>query len=335
MKQSGELPERGECPWRDVPPASKTRTWVPLVMLPGGAPVSLPLLVARGARQGKTLLISGGVHGDEFEALAAIWRVFKQLEVGRMAGTFAAVPVVNVPAYERGGRTSEDHQDLARTFPGDASGTVTEQIAHHFAACFVAHADLYCDLHSAGQYYEIEPLTGYMLVDGPALELQRCAARAFGFDVVWGTSPLPGRSLSAAHDYGVPAIYAEARGAGGCLNEDIDRYVFGVRQLLRLVQILPDPPEPFEPKLFVEDAREGSGYLQIQNRAPAGGVFATRVALGQHVDDGQGIGDILDPTGRAVCTVRSTTAGRVIFLRTFPRVRPGDPLVTVMNTPPA
>lgn len=321
-------------PWIDCAVGTKTRRSLSVVTCADGTEVALPMLVARGNHEGKTLLVSAGVHGDEFEGMAALWQVFDEVDPSTMRGTLVAVPVVNPPAYEAGlRRNPDDHQDLARIFDGDPGGTVTEQIAHAFAHRMIAHADFFCDLHSAGRFYEIESLVGYGLVEGPALEVQRAAARVFGLDLVWGTVPLPGRSLSAARDRGIPALYAEVYGSGRCREEDVARYRFGVLQLMRFLEILPDPPEPFEPNHVVEDARDNSGFLQIQNRAPVGGFFQPRVSVDDRVDPGAVIGEILDPTGRSLHTVRSAEAGRVLFLRTFPRVKPGDPLVMVLEAP--
>ncbi|HAH45285.1 MAG TPA: succinylglutamate desuccinylase, partial [Planctomycetaceae bacterium] len=51
----------------------------------------------------------------------------------------------------------------------------------------------------------------YTLHSNPEiLDMQRRMALALNLPVVWGTSAhLNGRSLSAARDLGVPAIYAE------------------------------------------------------------------------------------------------------------------------------
>src|SRR5262249_15428724 len=150
-----------------------------------------------------------------------------------LSGTLVAVPVVNGPSFEAGLRTNpDDRQDMARIFPGDPGGTVTEQLACTLSHRFIRHADFYCDLHSAGQYHAMPPISGYQLRPEPLLTVQREAARAFGLPVVWGTPAMGGRSLSAAGDFGVPSIYAEVTGEGHCKPADVDRYVHGVRQLL-------------------------------------------------------------------------------------------------------
>ena len=319
--------------WSSVAAGRKEAFAVPIALRADGTDVALPVLAARGRHPGKTLFVSAGVHGDEFEGMAALRRVFDALDPERLAGTFVAVPVANPPSYEAGRRVNpDDRQDMARVFPGHPSGTVTEQIAHALTERFIRHVDLYCDLHSAGQHYAIAPLAGYQLRPEPLLTLQRQAARAFGLPLVWGTPALPGRSLSAAGEAGVPAIYAEIHGEGRCRPDDVGHYVFGVRQLLALLGLTGAPPEPREPRWFVEDDRPQAGYLQVQSRAAGGGFFEPEVALWQRVEAGRRLGRVCDPLGRTRHVVEAPHAGRVVFLRTFPRVLAGDPVCTVLQT---
>jgi predicted deacylase len=297
-----------------------------------GSAIELPVVAVRGDKPGKTLLVTAGVHGDEFEGMAAIRQLFKQLTPAGMAGTFIAVPVTNPPAYEAGLRTNpDDRQDLARVFPGDPGGTVTEQLAHALTHRFIRHVSLYCDLHSAGQYYAMPALTGYQLRPEPLLTVQREAARAFGLPLVWGTPGLPGRSLSAAAEYGVPAIYTEITGEGRCRADDVSRYVHGLRQLLAYLGMTGSPPQPTAVMWFVEDDRPLAGYLQVQNRATVGGFFMPEVGVASQVEKGQQLGTIGDVFGKVRHIVRATHSGLVVFLRTFPRVLAGDPVCTVLE----
>src|SRR5262249_47418484 len=139
--------------WDGIAPNSKTTFSVPVATRADGSRIELPVLLVRGARPGRTLLATAGGHGDEVEGMGALRRLYESLQPEQLSGTLVAVPVANPPAYEAALRTNpDDRQDLARTFPGNAVGTVTEQIAFALTHRFIRHADLYCDLHSAGQY---------------------------------------------------------------------------------------------------------------------------------------------------------------------------------------
>lgn len=322
--------------WHTIPPATRITFLHPVAVRADGSSIAVPVLVVRGAQPGKTLLATAGIHGDEFEGMAAVRQVYEALSPDRLAGTFVAVPVANPPAFEAGLRTNpDDRQDLARVFPGDPTGTVTEQLAHALTHGFIRHADLYCDLHSAGQFYAMPPLVGYQLRPEPLLGTQRLAARAFGLPLVWGTIALPGRSLSAAGELGVPALYAEITGEGRCRPADVARYVHGLHQLLAYLGMTGTAPMVYEPTWFVEDDRPEAGVLQAQNRAPVGGFFQPAVELWALVARGQRLGVIHDPAGSVRHVVEAPHAGRVVMLRTFPRVLAGEPVCTVLEMNPA
>ena len=59
--------------------------------------------------------------------------------------------MVNAPAGEAGSRTSPiDNGNLNRLFPGNASGSPTEMIAHYIEEVLMPLADYSVDLHSGG-----------------------------------------------------------------------------------------------------------------------------------------------------------------------------------------
>jgi predicted deacylase len=316
-------------PWQTV--SGKAAVAVPVAVRADGSPVSLPLLIVRGTAPGKTVLVSAGVHGDEFEGMAALRRLFEELRPEELHGTLAAVPVANPPAFEAGLRTNpDDRQDMARVFPGDPRSTVTEQLAARLTE-WIAQADFYCDLHSAGQYYRMPPLAGYQLRPEPLLSAQRAAARAFGLPLLWGTPGLPGRSLSAAAEHGVPSIYVEITGEGRCRSEDVAAYQRGLRNLLTHLGLLAGRVQVSEPRWLIEDDRPQAGFLQVQNRAPVGGLFEAEVDVLAEVKKGQRLGAIRDALGAVRHVVEATHSGLVVFLRTFPRVLAGDPVCTVLE----
>ena len=168
----------------------------------------------QGRRPGPHLLITAGVHGDEWEPIVAARELATQMNAGEFAGLLTIVPIANERAYRSGRRVGEDGLDLARTCPGRADGSTTERIAHELSA-LIREADYYIDLHTGGLQLQIWPLAGYMMhSDVRVLDAQRRMARAFGLPVVWGTDPsLQGRTLSVARDVSIPAIYVEYLGS--------------------------------------------------------------------------------------------------------------------------
>src|SRR5437016_11045603 len=98
----------------------------PSSFLGRGYSLQLVLRQIEGHEPGPHVLITGGVHGDEFEPMAAIRLLMRRLRPEGLRGRVTLVPVVNEPAFRRGQRTAADQLDLARTCPGQADGSVTE-----------------------------------------------------------------------------------------------------------------------------------------------------------------------------------------------------------------
>src|SRR6266852_607147 len=153
------------------------------LVVPSGAdagPLELPVLVAGGHAGGPHVVVLGGVHGDEYEGVAAAAAVWRDLDVSALRGQVSVVSVANPPAFAAGTRTSPvDGANLARTFPGSLTGTVTERIAYQLSEVLIRQADLLIDLHSAGQHYAMPRLCGSY---SAATDLgRRCDAAALAF----------------------------------------------------------------------------------------------------------------------------------------------------------
>ena len=99
----------------------------PCLQVPAGSR-SLPVVVMVGARPGPTLLIVAGEHGDEYEGMVAIHSLANTIEVSQLAGTIVAVVCCSMDAYLADDRRSAtDGKNMARCYPGDPHGTLTER----------------------------------------------------------------------------------------------------------------------------------------------------------------------------------------------------------------
>ncbi|HVF09331.1 MAG TPA: M14 family metallopeptidase [Abditibacteriaceae bacterium] len=296
-------------------------------------PVELKRKTITGAQDGPHLLILGGVHGDEFEPMAALRRLIRELDPDQLRGRVTLVPVVNEAAFLLGQRTAEDGLDLARTCPGRADGSITERTAYAVSE-LIKNADYMIDLHTGGNAMWVAPLTGYALhPDGAVLAQQRRMARAFNLPLVWGTSArLDGRTLSVARDHRVPAIYAEWMGAGICEAPGVDVYVEGCLNVMAGIGMIARQLPESSVERIIEDDREGSGHLQLNYPSPMSGFFEATVALHQAVSIGDVLGIVTDPLGEQTATISAVHEGTVLCLRAFPQVREGDCLAVVLET---
>ena len=285
----------------------------------------------QGKQSGPRLLILAGVHGDEYEPIAAATKLLKIVPGLLSAGTVIIVPIVNFPAFKRASRTADDGLDLARICPGNKNGSVSEVIAAEVSE-LISASDYLIDMHTGGAAYEIDPLCGYVLHDNAhVLDKQREMAHAFNLKTIWGTSnKLNGRTLSVARDHNIPAVYTEFGGGGGCKKAIVGEYVQGCLNVMNMFGMCESTRVNGRSEYEVEDYREESGHLQVMLPASMDGFFQAEVSLGDFVKKEQTIGTIADPFGGARLPVQADQDGMIFLLRAIPSVKKGDTLGGVL-----
>lgn len=288
-----------------------------------GEPGFLPLLLSRGVESGPVLLVSAGVHGDEYEGVRAIFEVFEKIEPAQLLGDFLTVPVANVPAFWSGTRNSPaDGANLARVFPGNQAGTASEQIAFSFARFLLPRASFYLDLHSGGIRFRMPSMVGYRSTDVQA----RAAAETFGASVIWGHPHVdPGRTVSVANELGIPWLYTEARGAGRIHPEDLSMMKNGIVNLMHHLKMLPGEPKRSE----ITHRLRGDGNTDNGVKANKAGFLMTKVRILEEVVAGQLLGTLVDLFGVPLEEYRAARNGVIGLIREFPVVQPGDSLFLI------
>jgi predicted deacylase len=189
--------------------------------------IPVPITVIRNG-DGPTLVISAGVHGDEYEGQIAVANLARELDVAEIRGRLILLPMVNFPAAEAGCRVSPlDHGNLNRLYPGDPKGTPSEMIAHYHEEVILPLANYAVDLHSGGSSLIYPPT----LLRGPAHSPEEEAGlatltEAFDLPYAWvftgggGRSSTARTAMGAANRKGVINVMAELGGAG-CVTPDV------------------------------------------------------------------------------------------------------------------
>lgn len=288
--------------WESLAPGASWRGWwtIDQFDLP-----PLPVLAARGQQDGPTVVVTGAVHGDEYEGPAAIHRLFNTLDSAPLPGLLIGLPIVNLPAWHARSRTSPwDNADLNRLFPGPVGqpSQPSEALAQAVFTTFVRPCDVVIDLHSGGAKLVHLPLVGWYAGDTTAEQLAR------HFDPALRPWLIPDRRgvLSCeAHRAGKVAIGAEWGGGASLDGAGVMAYAAGVR---RLVTMLGNEAT----HSFAHDPRAPiAGNYQLVD---VGGLFVATVALGAQVTAGDALGVLYDPLGYTAATVTAAWTGTVAAL---------------------
>ena len=282
---------------------------------------------------GPHVLVTAGVHGDEYEPMLAAVELMQDLPKVLISGSVTVVSIVNISAYSIGSRYGEDHLDLARICPGNSEGSVSEKSAFQIST-LIKDADYLIDMHTGGFAYDIYPMAGFVLHPSQEiLKKQQEMALAYNMPVIWGTDHRPnGRTLSIARDANIPAIYLEYGGGTGIRKEVVKRYKEGFINVLKFLHMVEGSVEILssESRFWIEDSRPDSGYLQGKMPSPLEGIFVSDKAPGDQIKKGERFGRIIDPhTGNQTAIVAGMD-GIVLSVRVLVNVKRGDALGAIL-----
>jgi predicted deacylase len=279
----------------------------------------IPVLLAKGDRPGPTVLILGGVHGDEYEGPSAIHQLFNELDPGVLAGTLIGLPVVNVAAWNARTRTSPiDGADLNRTFPGQPEGS-SGALAEAIFDKAVKPCDILLDLHSGGRALVHLPLVGWYAGAAVAERL----ARSFNRDLhPWLIPDAAGVLSYEANRIGKVALGSEWGGGGKLDLFGAAAYCTGIKRMLALVGVLATNDAEADP-----DARPAiAGDYQ---RSSAGGLFHPTVTLGDAITENDPLGTLTTLCGETAAVVLSQRSGIIAGLPHQPWIEQGDRIAYV------
>ncbi|HVN82415.1 MAG TPA: succinylglutamate desuccinylase/aspartoacylase family protein [Terriglobia bacterium] len=285
--------------------------------------IEVPLLLCRGLEAGPLVVATAGIHGDEYEGMQAVWKVYESLIPQKMRGDFLGVPIAHVAAYRGVSRESPlDGKNLARSFPGRLEGTVTERLAHFLFQEVVLKSDLVMDFHSGGIKYRFLPLVGYYDLPNESSAKSLQVARCMPLGFRWKLPHTPGVLTYEASKLNIPAIGAEYLGEGKLDPNGVSVYVDGIMAALRHLGILAGGDGPHLPQTAIE----GDWMLASQD-----GFFQSSVAVGQRVCRNQELGAIVAVSGKLLQEFKASQDGLVLGIRTVAHIGKGDWAVAVVK----
>ncbi|MDH3688984.1 MAG: succinylglutamate desuccinylase/aspartoacylase family protein [Gammaproteobacteria bacterium] len=260
--------------------------------------VTIPITAINNG-QGPTLLLTGGVHGDEHEGPVALMKLARALEPEEINGRVIIIPCLNLPAVLAAARCSPiDGLNLNRIFPGERDGTITMTIAHYVAEVLAPMTDIQMDLHSGGKTLQYIPCAMMNEYEDKDLDSKCFAAiKAFGAPITLRDKILDSTGLLTGvfEEKGVVAMGAELGGAGMVSKDAVSIAEHGVMNILKHFNII-------EGDIVTPDAqgRSPTKIARIQDTqcyvmSPDDGLYEPFVELGDRIEVGQPIGQVHYP----------------------------------------
>lgn len=275
-----------------------------------GEPVDalLTLVTIDGGQDtGPNLLFTAGIHGDEYEGPATLWRLANTIDPAAVCGKLTLVIAANPLAIAQRRRAApEDGLDLNRAFPGRADGTITEAIALFLTQLLDNNYGAVFDLHAAGDDSFFIPSTlGHFLEDTTLQNQTLAAMRAFGAPA---SILLEEEDADTMFDAQVEArgmiFFTAELGSAACLTPQTLAIAWrGVHNLLVHFNALDAAPLAFLPwQSWTSPKHLEASDWDAHPAAPNDGFFVPAKETGCFVRKDELLGHVIqlnDPLGRA------------------------------------
>lgn len=301
------------------------------VETPTGQHWYVSVIVAKGAKAGKRVVLTSGVHGDEMSSIHTVQTVMNQLDPAQMSGTVMAVTDISRPALEGMQRRwpnqgrGIDLIDMNREWPGNENGLTapTRHAGMLFNRLLRPNADLAIDFHTGTTGLEVAAFNIGDTARPEVKELLDLYPVTQILDMPKQTYPTV--LHNAFLDVGIPAFCPEIGAARVLDPEMIALFVEGTMNVLKHHGILTGAMGRTGKDVTVFVGNGGFPVL-----ATAGGIVEHLVKLNDKVEAGQRVAIQRNSFGEVVAEYSSGVAGEVMAQRSDVMSEPGNMLAIIL-----
>ena len=281
--------------------------------------LEIPVVVERAKKDGPTLLLTAGIHGNEMNGVEIVRELLAKKYTKPDAGMVISIPTVNIFGFINQTREFPDGKDLNRVFPGTKKGSLASIFAFHLMNEILPHVEYCIDFHTGGARRFNSSQIRISKDNNELLGLAKIFNPRF---IVYATQRE--KSFREIAEKAGKKILLFEGGKSHDFNQRITRRgVYGTINIMHHLGMRDFSNElngnGFPPPLVIND----SAWV----RARQGGLFRFFVKDGAKVEKGQVIGTVSDPYGRYEFKVKIPHSGYIIGLSHAPVVFKGDALV--------
>lgn len=293
--------------------------------------VRLPRYCLDSGRPGPTVVVVGGVHGDEYTGIELVFRIFDSLGPELSCGRLFGYPCLNPSGAERCERTlPELGGDLNRCFPGGERGAGASRYAHVVWQDIIKNKpDFVIDVHA-----DSSRSVPYVLVDRPVLlgaavrqemlDTLIDRARSLGCAVLMEYEERDYQRYGLQHSLagslvnfaGIPAVTFEVGARGLVDSHAVGEADRGVRGLLGSLAMLDSTAAAVTASTLLWLRSTTSPVLNP-------GIFVPVVMPGVCFEAGDTLAYIRQLDGQVVEEISAVTAGIVVAWRDIAWVKAG------------
>lgn len=305
---------------KSIAPGKGVQIYLDIAKLHTRTKIEVPVIIERGKLPGPTLLITGGIHGDEINGVEIVRQLVSKGFHKPQRGMVICIPVVNIFGYLNQTRQFPDGRDLNRVFPGSKNGSLASIFAHQLMSKIVPLADYCLDFHTGGAHRFNVPQIRINEGDEESLQL----AKIFDAPFIIKSKGREKSYRDAAIQLGKKVLLFEG---GKSLSIDKTVTIAGLKGAINLMHHL--EMRDFS-KEFLALQKESTTVIVNSSkwiRARHSGMFRSEAILGKWYEKGNIIGSISDPFGFFEKYVKAPVSGYIICINKAPIVNKGDAVI--------
>jgi hypothetical protein len=288
------------------------------------------VIVAKGARPGKRITLTSGVHGDEMSSVHTVQTVMSKLNAPEMSGTVMAVLDIARPAMESmqrrwpsSGRGFE-LTDMNREWPGNENGVgaVSRQAGLVFNRLLRPNSDLAIDFHTGTTGIDVSSFH----IGDMSIPDVKTMMMLYPVPAIWDDPVYPSVLHNAFIDAGIPCFTPEVGAARRLDMKAIPIFVEGTLNVFKHYGVMPGPIGR-----TAVDANTYIGKNAVPVLTTQGGFIELFVKLEDNVAAGQKLAIQRNAFGEVMAEYTSPVSGRIGGLRSDATSEPGNVLVFILT----
>lgn len=268
-----------------------------------------------------------GTHGDELEGQYVCYEIARRLreKPELLTGIVDLYPALNplgIDSITRG--IPNFDLDMNRIFPGSEHGSMAEYAASQIVRD-ITGSDACIDVHASNIFLREIP---QVRISEETADTLLPYARLLNCDFIWvhaSSTVLNSTLAHALNSRGVPTLVVEM-GVGMRITKAYgDQLIAGVLRLMRELGIYAGETEAVREPIVSKD-----GKVAFLN-APTLGMFMPSCDHWDHVQEGEKIGEIVNPLTGGCTPILAPCTGLLFTLREYPLVYEGSLLARVLR----
>ena len=302
------------------------------------ASYNMPVGVVNGAKEGPTLVVTGGLYPTEYYGIESASRLYQEIDPAKLSGRFIAIPVINMYGLQfRGpmklistGRNPVDMLNINNSFPGDENGKPSQVNAKRVYD-ILKKSDYHIDFRGGDLPESHLQHTIYDMIGTDLDKVAETMAKVAGFKYVLPGTPEIGHTSPTTMIYeamkaGCASIITEA-GIGfreQPLEMYIQAHIDATYNIMKHFDMLEGKPVKPESQHYLD-----MEWVRVVSPGP--GVWIAAADYGDILKKGQVLGVIKDLDGTVLHEVKSPIDGIVHTMLPRRIVHVNDGLYTLLR----